>query len=206
MKANIKYQVILNHSSKYSITAMCHFFNVSRSGYYDFVKRIQLPGKDNFLRALVMECHNSGKYMRTYGCRRVGLWIERVYGLHYNCKTVWRVMHKYGLLSFIRRKRFFRCGDQLKTYPNLLNRNFLATKPNQKWVTDISYIQTKQGVLYLSMIRDLFDRSIVAYKTAASQSTKLVLDTIKAAMKKEKITAELQLHSDQGFQVRQEVA
>ena len=79
---------------------------------------------------------------------------------------------------------------------------FRTDKPNSKGVTDISYIQTKEGVLYLSMIRDLYDNSIVAYKTAVQQTVNLVLDTIRLAMKKEKkkIAAELQLHSDQGFQ------
>ena len=81
-----------------------------------------------------------------------------------------------------------------------LNRDFTADKPNQKWVTDISYIHSKEGVLYLSMIRDLFDNSIVSYKTSTSQSTNLVLRTIKSAMNKEKVTKEIQLHSDQGFQ------
>lgn len=65
---------------------------------------------------------------------------------------------------------------------------------------DISYIPTKQGVLYLSIIRDLFDNSIVAYKTGTEQNINLVLNTIKSAMKKEKVTAKLQLHSDRGFQ------
>ena len=69
-----------------------------------------------------------------------------------------------------------------------------------KWVTDISYIPTKQGTLYLSVIRDLFDLSIVAYKTSIRQSIKLVLDTVRLAMEKEEVTTELQLHSDQGFQ------
>ena len=85
-------------------------------------------------------------------------------------------------------------------YENLLNRNFHADRPNQKWVTDISYIHTKQGVLYLSIIRDLYDNSIIAYKTGTEQNVNLVLSTIRAAKKKEKVTAELQLHSDQGFQ------
>ena len=76
-----------------------------------------------------------------------------------------------------------------------------ADRPNHKWVTDISYIQTGQGVLYLFVIRDLFDNSIVAYITGTSQSVNLVLDTIRAAMQKEKkVAAELQLHSDQGSQ------
>ena len=80
------------------------------------------------------------------------------------------------------------------------NRDFHAECPNQKWVTDISYIKTGQGVLYLSVIRDLYDNSIVAYKTGTEQNVNLVLSTIRAAKRKEKVTAELQLHCDQGFQ------
>ena len=68
-------------------------------------------------------------------------------------------------------------------YPNLLNRNFTAERPNQKWATDISYIETEQGFLYLSIIRDLFDNSIVAYKTSSVHNTKPVLDTITSAFK-----------------------
>ena len=109
-------------------------------------------------------------------------------------------MQKYGLPAEIRRKKYRNCGEYLHKYPSLLNRNFNAEKPNQKWVTDISYIHTKQGLLYLSIIRDLFDNSIVAYKTGTEQNVNLVLSTIREAMKREKVTAELQLHSDQGFQ------
>ena len=112
-------------------------------------------------------------------------------------------MKKYGILSEIRRKRKWQnLGQQIHRYKNLLNRQFFADRPNSKWVTDISYIQTREGVLYLSMIRDLYDNSIVAYKTATQQTINLVLDTIRLAMKKEKkrVAAELQLHSDQGFQ------
>lgn len=179
---------------------MCCFLKVSRSGYYSYVKRMNRPDRDMPLLQLIEECHDSGRYMHTYGCRRVQIWIEREKGLHYNYKTIWRVMRKYGVLATIRRKRFMKHSGRIRTYPNLLNRNFLAERPNQKWATDISYIQTKQGTLYLSVIRDLYDNSIVAYKTSSNQNVKLVLDTIRAAVKKEKVTEELQLHSDQGFQ------
>lgn len=77
-----------------------------------------------------------------------------------------------------------------------MNREFLAERPNSKWVTDISYIHTKQGVLYLSMSRDLYDNSIVAYKTATSQAVNLVPNTIRLAIKKKKVAGELRLHSD----------
>ena len=109
-------------------------------------------------------------------------------------------MQKYNLLSVVRRKKYRNYGTSLHKYPNLLNRDFMAERPNQKWVTDISYIHTKQGVLYLSVIRDLYGNSIVAYKTGTEQNINLVLSTIRAAKRKEKVTAELQLHSDQGFQ------
>ena len=136
---------------------------------------------------------------KTYGYRRVHIWLERQ-GIYRNPKTILRIMQKYNLLSVVRRKKFHYCSQYLHRYPNALNREFTADRPNQKWVTDISYIKTNQGFLYLSVIRDLYDNSIVAYKTAKDQSIKLVLDTIKAAKRKEKVTGELQLHSDQGFQ------
>ena len=189
--------VIYRHKDKYSISEMCRFFNVSRSGYYDYVKRMNIPAWDLPLAEKIRECQNEcGK---TYGYRRVHIWLERK-GIYRNPKTVLRVMQKYGLLSAIRRKKYRNYGEYLHKYPNLLNREFSAERPNQKWVTDISYIHTKQGVLYLSIIRDLFDNSIVAHKTGTEQNVNLVLSTIREAKKREKVTAELQLHSDQGFQ------
>ena len=83
----------------------------------------------------------------------------------------------------IRRREWQQIGQQLHKYENLLNREFHAERPNSKWVTDISYIHTKQGVLYLSIIRDLHDSSIVASKTGTKQTVNLVLDTIRLAMR-----------------------
>ena len=107
-------------------------------------------------------------------------------GIHRNPKTILRIMEKYNLLAEIRRRRkWVNMGQQIHKYENLLNRQFHADRPNSKWVTDISYIHTKQGVLYLSMIRDLYDNSIVAYKTGTQQTVNLVLDTIRLAMKQD---------------------
>ncbi|WOC32474.1 MULTISPECIES: IS3 family transposase [Caproicibacterium] len=199
MKAAIKYEVIYCRSEKYPVRIMCKFFGVSRSGYYDYVKRRELLPRNTKLAGLIAECQKScGK---TYGYRRVQIWLERKKSLHFNPKTVLRIMNKYGLLSEIRRrKKYKQMGQQLHKYENVLNRNFVADRPNQKWVTDISYIHTAQGVLYLSMIRDLFDNSIVAYKTGTEQTVNLVLNTIKLAVEKEAAAGELHLHSDQGFQ------
>lgn len=197
MRTSVKYLVIYRHKDKYSISEMCKLFSVSRSGYYDYVKRMDIPAKDLPLAEKIRECQDScGK---TYGYRRVHIWLERQ-GIHHNPKTILRVMQKYNLLSVIRRKKYRNYGNCIHKYENLLNRDFHADRPNQKWVTDISYIHTKQGVLYLSIIRDLYDNSIVAYKTGTEQNVNLVLNTIRTAKRKEKVTAELQLHSDQGFQ------
>ena len=188
---------IFKHTDKYTVSEMCRFFEVSRSGYYDYVKRMDIPAKDLPLANKIKECQD--KCGKTYGYRRVHIWLQRQ-GIYHNPKTILRVMQKYNLLSVVRRRKYHYYSQYTHRYDNLLNRNFNADRPNQKWVTDISYIHTKQGVLYLSIIRDLYDNSIVAYKTSTTQNIALVLNTIKAAKKKEKVTDELQLHSDQGFQ------
>ena len=200
MRPRAKYAVIYRHRNEYPVSVMCKFFEVSRSGYYDFVKRIGQPEHDAELAGKIQECQD--KTNKTYGYRRVWKWL-RDRNIKRNPKTVLRIMRKYGLLSEIRRRRkWINLGRQVHQYKNHLNRQFHADRPNTKWVTDISYIHTKDGVLYLSMIRDLYDNSIVAYKTASRQTVSLVLDTIRLAMKREKkrVAAELQLHSDQGFQ------
>ena len=197
MKASIKYQVVYRHREKYGIGDMCRFFGVSRSGYYDFVRRLGRKQKDEELAGLIGQCQESCK--RTYGYRRVAIWLDRN-GVHHNPKTVLRVMQKYGLLSVIRRRKYQTYSNVLHRYPNTLNRDFHADRPNQKWVTDISYIKTGQGFLYLSVIRDLYDLSIVSYRASPKQTVNLVLDTIRDAKAKEKATDGLALHSDQGFQ------
>ena len=200
MRPKVKYAVIYRHRNEYPVAVMCKFFSVSRSGYYDFIKRMDKPEQDAELVEKIKECQN--RTDKTYGYRRVWKWLKDR-KIEKNPKTVLRVMKKYGLLSEIRRHRkWVNLGQQVHKYENLLKRQFRADRPNTKWATDISYIHTKEGVLYLSMIRDLYDNSIVAYKTATQQTVNLVLDTIRLAMKKEKkrVAAELQLHSDQGFQ------
>lgn len=185
---------------RYSITEMCQFFGVSRSDYYDYVKRLDQPAHDAALAEIIRKQQEACD--KTYGYRRMWKWLKRVRKIHRNPKTILRIMKKYDLLSEIRRQRKWRqMSTQLHKYDNLLNREFHADQPNHKWVTDISYIRTRQGVLYLSIIRDLFDNSIIAYKTGTTQTVNLVLDTIRLAMQKEKkVAEELRLHSDQGSQ------
>ena len=145
MKPFVKYRVIQRHSGQYPVSVMCQFFGVSRSGYYDFLKRKDHPDKDAPIAEMIAE--QQEKCFHTYGYRRMWKVLKKKDMIR-NPKTILRIMKKYDLLSEIRRRR--------------------------KWVTDISYIHTKQGILYLSVIRDLYDRSIVAYKTGAKQTVNLV--------------------------------
>ena len=198
MRAKAKYAVIHRHREEYPVCRMCKFFGVSRSGYYAYVRHLNRPDPN---QAIIDQIAQQQKQCKnTYGYRRMQLWLDKN-GCHKNAKTILRLMKKHGFLSEIRRRgQWKQLGQQLHKYDNLLNRDFHSERPNSKWVTDISYIHTEQGVLYLSMIRDLYDNSIVAYKTASSQTVNLVLDTIRLAVKKEKVAGELRLHSDQGFQ------
>lgn len=158
MRPKVKYAVIYRHRNEYSVSVMCRFFEVSRSGYYNFVRRIGQAESDAELAKKIQECQD--RTDKTYGYRRVWKWLKDR-NIERNPKTVLRVMKKYGLLSEIhRRRKWMNLGQQVHKYKNLLNRQFRTDRPNAKWVTDISYIHTKEGVLYLSIIRDLYDNSI----------------------------------------------
>ncbi len=172
--------IIYRNKDQHPISEMYRFFEGSRSGYYDYVSRMDIPAKDLSLAEKIQEWQD--KCGKTYGYHRVHIWLERR-RIHHNPKTILRVMQKYNLLSVVRRKKYRNYGEYLHRYPNLLNRDFYAEKPNQKWGTDISYIKTNQGTLYLSIIRDLFDNSIVSYKTGTEQNINLVLSTIRKAKK-----------------------
>ena len=93
----MKYMVIYRHKDKYSIREMCRFFGVSRSGYYGYVSRMDIPAWDLSLAKKIRECQE--EYGRTYGYRRVHIWLER-HNIYRNPKTVLRVMQKYGLLGY----------------------------------------------------------------------------------------------------------
>lgn len=198
MRPETKYKAIARRQGQYPVIHMCSFFGISRSGYYAYKKRCCFPDKDIVLARQIEMCQR--KSHRSYGYRRVGIWLKRA-GIYVNHKKVLRVMRKYDQLSQARRKKQnYQQGKEHHQYRNLLSRDFKAARPNEKWVTDISYIQTSEGFLYLSAILDLFDRSVVAYQTSTTQSTRFVLDTIAKATEQEKLSTPLQLHSDQGFQ------
>lgn len=197
MNTDVKYKVIEHFKDNYKIYHMCCFLGVSRSGYYAYLKRKNNVDPDEYLGMMIQKCQEETDY--TYGYRRVKIWLLQKTGLVINHKAILRIMRKYDLLARIRRvRKYHRYGEYLQKSPNRLERNFSAARPNQKWVTDISFIKTQQGILYLSVIKDLCDGAIVSYHTSLRNDNTLVLQTLKKASKE--ICADLILHSDQGFQ------
>ena len=181
--------------------AMCDFFGISRAAYYAWVKRLDQPDPDAERMILVQEAYDASH--QTYGYRRVQIWIHQKRGITMNHKAVLRLMNKMGIRSIARkRKAQKKLADYASyhRYPNVLDRDFTANQPNQKWLTDVTYIHTQQGWAYLSTIKDLYDSFIVAHKFEPNNSIGLVTQTLKQAQKKEKVTDGLVLHSDQGHQ------
>ena len=133
---------------------MCRFFGISRSGYYRYVKNLDRPRKNADIADMIRQCHQACR--RTSGCRRVQIWLEQEKGIRLNEKTVLRIMRDYDLFSQIRRRRSYnKAVECLRRYSNLLNREFRAKRPNQKWGTDISYIiPPLQNHLHLPVIRN----------------------------------------------------
>lgn len=102
MRPRVKYHVIHMNRDRYPVSVMCRFFAVSRYGYYDFVRRLERKEKDVELAEMIRD--QQEHCFRTYGYRRIWLWLERQ-GIHRNLKTILRIMKKYSLLAEIRRRR-----------------------------------------------------------------------------------------------------
>jgi transposase InsO family protein len=185
----------------YPVKAMCAFFGVSRAAYYEWVRKLDQGDRDQARMEQIQEAYEASH--KIYGYRRIALWLQQKKGIVVNPKAVLRLMNKLGIHSRARKRKMYKKLEELgtyHTYPNVLNRDFAATRPNQKWVTDVTYILTQPGWCYLSTIKDLFDGFIVASVLAKHNAIGLVTQTVHQAKQREKVTAGLVLHSDQGHQ------
>lgn len=181
---------------KYSVTFLCKFIGIPRSTYYRWKNH---GAKDkNELEIQIIEICKRHKFQ--IGHRTVKAWLLRDYKRKVNRNTVQRVMQKYNLQCRVKPKRKNNIAGEMKiVVPNHLNRNFKASRPNEKWVTDITYLPFGQSMLYLSTIMDLFNNEIIAYRIGTSQDVSLVINTLKDAAEG-RDTNGLILHSDQGAQ------
>ncbi|WP_244404781.1 IS3 family transposase [Saccharococcus caldoxylosilyticus] len=201
--AHKKFAIIQEMAGYYgSIQPLCEIAGVSRSGYYKWVKRQERPSQkqleDAQLKKKIKECHEERKGI--YGYRRVKVWLKRKYKLDINHKRVQRLMREMGIRAVIRKKRpYYGKREPYVISDNHLNRDFHASKPNEKWITDITYLIFNGKKLYLSAIKDLYNNEIVACHISQRNDIKLVIDSLKKAIKKRNVNG-LLLHSDQGFQ------
>jgi len=185
----------------YPLRILCRVLGVSRSGYYAW--RARKPSaralEDERLRPKVVEAFASGR--GTYGSPRVR--DELVdQGLEIGRKRVARLMREMGLRGVSPRK-FRVTTDSDHDHPiakNLLDRNFEASKPNEKWTTDITYVWTGEGWLYLAVVMDLYSRRIVGWSAADHMRTSLCLDALRKALALRTDVEGLIHHSDRGVQ------
>ncbi|MHB9032145.1 MAG: IS3 family transposase [Anaerolineae bacterium] len=196
-----QYRVIEQYRGEYAVIDMCALFGLSRAAFYAWHKRLGQPDPDTKRKRLVMEAYKASR--NTYGYRRIRLWLYQQRSVTINHKAILRLMNSLGIHSIARRRKMVSKMSQLATYhryENVLNREFTATVPNQKWVTDVTYIATQQGWAYLCTIMDLYGGFIVAHALSLSNSVSLVTKTLNLACQKEKVTNGIVLHSDQGHQ------
>jgi len=175
---------------------------VSRSAYFAWVKRMDRPDPDQERMQLVIEAYESSR--KIYGYRRIQIWIEREYGVQINHKAVLRLMRKLRIRSVSRKRNPYRLIQNqygsIHTYPNLMRQNFKAKQPNQKWGTDITYIHTKQGFVYLAVIKDFFDGTILGHAMSRDNSIRMVLQAVHAAANAVPSPDGVTIQSDQGSQ------
>ena len=180
---------------------MCDLLNVSRSGYHDWVQRIESAHshRDRELRQLVRQIHLESNGV--YGARKVWRQLNREQIPVAKCTTE-RLMRKLGIRGVVRGKGYkTTIPDLLAERPmDLVERTFSAARPNQLWVADITFVATWRGVVYTALVIDVFARRIVGWRVWNSPRTDLVLDALEQALYSRTGTEGLVHHSDRGSQ------
>jgi putative transposase len=177
---------------------MLYHMNMARSSYYYYEKKNQVTDKYKNIKTLIKQIYDQHK--GRFGYRRITLEIRNK-GVLINHKTVLRLMKVLGLKSLIRVKKYKSYkGQQGKAAPNILERNFKATTPNQKWATDITEFNVSGKKLYLSPIIDLFNGEIISYDLSERPNFNQITSMLKKSFEKIPDQTNLILHSDQGWQ------
>ena len=197
--------IVYDLKEDYKISHLCRYLNVSTSGYYRWLK-LGKPIRYSFDDKLA-DMIETIFYETKKGYRFIRDEIIRRYGVIFNDKTIYKYMKILGLSSPVRKKRYHCCTKEEPNEKarivcsNLLARNFTASRPLEKLVTDVSYIYSQEGRMYLSVIKDLFDNSIIAYQVSKFNDLRLVMDNVVQVIDDNwNPTVACTLHSDQGFQ------
>lgn len=190
-----------NNRKDFRIGKMCKILEITRSGYHHYLKKrySQRKLENRAITELIYKIWEQSH--KLYGYRRVHAEL-RSQGIYCNRKRVLRLMNKNNIAAK-RKKKFKRTtnsnhGNYIS--PNLLNQNFRTNSPNEVWVSDITYISTYEGWLYLAVVLDLYSRKVVGWSMSNRMTSKLVIDALEHAIIDRQPVAGLIFHSDRGSQ------
>jgi putative transposase len=197
----VKFAFIQAEKAFYPLRVLCRVLNVSPSGYYAWTRRMpsMRAARDASLATSIVSIHGDSR--GTYGCPRIHAEL-RAQGVQVSRKRIARLMRTHGVVARLPR-RFKRTTDSAHAQPaaeNVLNRGFTVDAPNTAWVTDITYVWTGEGWLYLAVILDLFSRRVVGWSMADHMRTELVAGALRMALGQRALSLPLLHHSDRGSQ------
>ena len=198
----MRFQFIEEHAADWSIQVQCDVLDVTRSGYYAWLKRPEsaTARKRDELTEKVQAVYLQNR--RVYGAPRIHKELQ-AQGHECNRKTVAKIMKQAGIRSRMTRKFRVTTTDSNHAHPvaeNIVNRDFNPSAPHQVWTSDITYIPTREGWLYLAAVEDLYSRKIVGWSMSAGMESRLVVDALQMALQRELPAEGLVAHSDRGVQ------
>lgn len=193
------HRLITDWSEKAPIVQLCRIFEVSRAGYYESLKR-PCRGTTTSVDAVAARAAFEGSG-RTYGSRRISQALQGQ-GMKVGRHRARTLMRRHGLRPRWRRK-FVHTTDSKHDLPvaaNVLARRFRPEAPNRAWVSDITYVRTGSGWLYVAVVLDLYSRKVVGWATSSSMPAQLVCSALHMAIVSRRPPAGLLVHSDRGTQ------
>jgi len=196
---SVLFGLVHRFSTVHPITLLCQKLHVSRSCYYKWLKRQSKPNPDLMIRDHIIAVQQTCDF--TIGYRRMIEYLTRRTGIDYNHKRVYRIMSQYGLLSHSPcRAKTKIIRKAAESFTNLINGDFHAQEPNERWSVDLSEFATMEGKIYLCAIEDFHDRAVISHSIGVSPNHLLVKQTIEKAINQIPDHADLRLilHSDQG--------
>lgn len=198
----MKYTFIRANEGTFAVQCMCRVLAVGRSGYYAWRRRkpSSRAQANQILLELIASEHQASR--TTYGSPRIQEALRRK-GMRYGRHRIARLMRSHQIVA--RHKRKWRPTTTQRApgvipAPNLLAQDFTASAPNEKWVSDFTYIETRQGWLYLAVVLDLYSRRVIGWSMRATMDTELVIAALRMALQDRQPAAGVLHHSDQGSQ------
>jgi putative transposase len=197
----MKYDFMQSHAKEFSIERMSCVFEVSRAGYYQFIKGTVSNRKqeDNRLLEQIKVVYKESR--ETYGSPRIHAELREL-GEACSRKRVSKIMRQAGIMAKMK-KRFkvtTRANPKAMPAPNVLQQDFMAEKPNQRWVADFTYVSTQEGWLYVATVLDLFSRRIIGLAMSERMTDELVISALQQALTHRRPPEGIIHHSDRGSQ------